>query len=307
MTDLVRGKIVFITGPARGIGAEAARQLAARGAQLALVGLEPDRLAALAAELGRGHAWFECDVTDQAAVERAVDATRRQFGGIDVVVANAGIASVGTVACTPIAALTRVIDVNLSGVVRTVHATLPDVTARRGYILIVSSAAAFAAMPGLAVYAATKSAVEQFANAVRYEIAHKGAAIGTVHPSWIDTDLVRDARADLSTFNALLRKLPGPFGAVTSTPECAAAIVVAVEHRRRRVYVPRSLAPFAALRHVIARPPFDAVIRRVAGSAVPDLERESSALGRSFGAHSVESTRAPHTPGAESEKVKVDR
>jgi hypothetical protein len=69
----------------------------------------------------------------------------------------------------------------------------------------------------------------------------------------------------------------------------------------------RSLAPFAALRHVMARPPLDAVMRRVAGSAVPDLEREASTLGRSFGAHSVESTRAPHTPGAESEKVKVDR
>jgi short-subunit dehydrogenase len=305
MADSLDGKVVFITGPARGIGAEVARQLAARGARLALVGLEPDRLAALAGELGRGHAWFECDVTDQAAIERAVDATRRLLGGIDVVVANAGIAAVGTVACTPIAALTRVVDVNLVGVLRTIHATLSDVTARRGYILIVSSAAAFAAMPGLAVYAATKSAVEQFANAMRYELVHKGVDVGTVHPSWIDTDLVRDARADLSTFGTLLRRLPGPFGVVTSAAACATAIVGAIEHRSRRVYVPRSLAPFAALRHLMTRPPFDAVIRRLAGTAVPDLEREAAALGRSFGAHSVESTRT--SVGANAESAKVER
>src|SRR5262245_58638041 len=145
MTGSLVGKVVFITGPARGIGAETARQLAARGARLALVGLEPERLATLAGELGAGHTGVECDGTDQAALDRAAAAARRTFGAIDVVVANAGIASIGTVASTPIAALVRVIDVNLTGVLRTVHATLPDVAARRGYIAIVSSAAAFAA------------------------------------------------------------------------------------------------------------------------------------------------------------------
>src|ERR687886_2533232 len=101
----LRGRTVLITGPARGIGAEAARQLAARGARLALVGLEPERLAALAAELGGGTAWFECDVTDQAALERAAAGTVAALGGIDVVVASAGVASNGTVAVTPVEAL----------------------------------------------------------------------------------------------------------------------------------------------------------------------------------------------------------
>src|SRR5215217_1798418 len=206
----VAGKVVLVTGPARGIGAETARQLAARGARLALVGLEPERLAALAAELGAGHRWFACDVTDQAALERAVAGTVEAFGGIDVVVANAGIASSGTVAVTPAAALARTIEVNLTGVVRTVSATLPHVTARRGYYLLVSSAAALAPFPGISTYAAAKSGVEQFGNVLRLELAHKGVAVGVAHPSWIDTDLVRDAQSDLAGFRELLGKLPGP-------------------------------------------------------------------------------------------------
>jgi short-subunit dehydrogenase len=288
----VAGRSVFITGPARGIGAATARMLATRGARLALAGLEPERLEALAHELGPAHVAIACDVTDQRALDAAVARAVATFGAIDVVVANAGVAAIGTVAVAPVDALVRVIDVNLTGVVRTVSATLPHVTAARGYIAIVSSAAAFAAMPGLAVYAATKSGVEQFANALRYEVAYKGVDVGTVHPSWIDTDLVRDARADLSTFDALLQRLPGPFGAVTSVEACAAAIVDAIERRRRRVYVPRALAPFALLRHLMARPPFDAVLRRTAAAAVPALEREAASLGRAFGAHSVEVSRA---------------
>src|SRR5919202_1687400 len=207
----VAGKVVFITGPARGIGGEAARQLAARGARLALVGLEPERLAALAAELGGGAVWFECDVTDQAALERAVAGTVAAHGGIDVVLASAGIATNGTVAVTPVDALVRVIEVNLIGVVRTVSATLPHVTAARGYYLLVSSAAALAALPGMSTYAASKIGVEHFGNALRLELAHKGVAVGTAHPSWVDTALVRDQQRDLPSFNEMLRTLPGPF------------------------------------------------------------------------------------------------
>src|SRR5215212_6942828 len=177
MADHVSGKVVLITGPARGIGAETARQLARRGARLALVGLEPERLAALATELGAGHAWFECDVTDQAAVDRAAAGTVQALGRIDVVVANAGVASNGTVAVTPVRALVRTIEVNLIGVVRTVSATLPHVTAARGYYLLVSSAAALAPLPGISSYAASKSGVEMFGNVLRLETAHTGVAV----------------------------------------------------------------------------------------------------------------------------------
>src|SRR4051812_36495837 len=107
----LEGKVVLITGPARGIGAETARLLHARGARLSLVGLEPERLAVLASELGGGHVWFECDVTDQAALERAVAGTVEALGGIDVVLANAGIGGYGTVAVGPVEALVRTIEV----------------------------------------------------------------------------------------------------------------------------------------------------------------------------------------------------
>jgi NAD(P)-dependent dehydrogenase (short-subunit alcohol dehydrogenase family) len=287
----VAGRVVFITGAARGIGAELARVLASRGARLALAGLEPDRLAAVARELGSDHAWFDCDVTDQRALDAAVAAAAQTFGRIDVVVANAGIAAIGTVATTPPDALARVLEVNLIGVVRTVAATLPHVLTSRGYYVLVASAASFSAMPGLAVYCASKSGVEHFANALRYELGPRGAAVGTVHPCWIDTDLVRDARADLPTFDVTLPRLPWPFNTVTSVRICAEAIADAIERRKRRTFVPKSLAPFAALRYLLVNPPFDSLLRRDTERMLPLLERDAIALGRSFGAHSAELTR----------------
>ena len=288
MTASVRGRVVLVTGPARGIGAELARRLAARGARLALVGREPERLAALAAELGEGHVWFECDVTDQPSLDAAVAGAVRALGGLDVVVANAGVASNGTVAVTPVDALVRTIEVNLLGVVRTVSATLPHVVDRRGYFLLVSSAAALAPLPGLSAYAASKSGVEQFGNVLRMEMARLGVAVGVAHPSWVDTDMVRDQQRDLETFEEMRATLPGPFGSLTSVEECADAFVRAIERRARKVFVPASLAPFAAVRQLFASPLAERVVGRLSRRLLPKLEREVRALGRSFGATSAE-------------------
>lgn len=308
MAYSIPGKNILITGPARGIGAETARMLAARGARLSLVGMEPERLAALAAELGPEHVWFACDVTDQAALDRAVSGTVEALGGIDVVIANAGIASNGTVAVTPVDALARTIEVNLIGVVRTVSATLPHVVASRGYYLLVSSAAAISAMPGISDYAASKSGVEFFGNALRLEVAHKGVRVGVAYPSWIDTDLVRDQQRDLESFNQMLGTLPGPFGSVTSVQECAAAFVRGIEGRKRKIFVPQSLAPFAAIRQLFMSPVSDFFVRRQARRAIPKLEREVQALGRSFGAHSVEVSRpVASKAGAEKHTVGEQR
>jgi hypothetical protein len=287
MRRSVADRVVLVTGPARGIGAEVARRLAARGARLSLVGLEPAQLAALAAELGPGHVWHEADVTDQDTLARAVAHTRRTLGGIDVVVANAGVASNGTVAVAPIEALVRVIDVNLTGVVRTVHATLPAVVERRGYFLLVASAAALAGVPGISTYAAAKAGVEQFGNVLRLELAHLGVDVGVAYPSWIDTDLVRDQRRELRSFDAMLQRLPGPLGMVTPLAACADALADAVERRARRVYVPRALAPFAALRQLLTGTIAQRVLARDVRRILPEHEREVRALGRSFGATSV--------------------
>lgn len=287
MASTLGGKVVLVTGAARGIGEATARRLAARGARLSLVGLEPERLAALAAALGPGHAWFECDVTDQAALGRAVDGTVAALGGIDAVVANAGVANNGTVAVNPADALARTIQVNLVGVVRTVSASLPHVAARRGYFLLVSSAAALSALPGMAAYAASKIGVEHFGSALRRELAHRGVAVGVALPSWIDTDLLRDQRRDLPTFQEVFRVLPGPFGRITSAEACAEAFADAIERRRRKVHVPRSLALVAPFRTLLWSRLADWLAARQAREAIPRLESEVAALGRAFGRESA--------------------
>jgi NAD(P)-dependent dehydrogenase (short-subunit alcohol dehydrogenase family) len=287
MTARLRDKVVLITGPARGIGEATARQLAARGARLSLVGMEPERLAALAAELGSHHVWFPCDVTDQRALDDAVARTVETLGGIDVVVANAGIAAHGTMLVADVEALVRVIDVNVSGVIRTVKATLPHIVARNGYVLIVSSAAAFSAMPGLSAYAASKAAVEQLANVLRLEMAVYGVEVGSAHMSWIDTDLVRDVQTDLSAFNRTIARLPGPYRRITTLDACARAFVGAIETRARQLFVPKALGRYSAIRQLLASAFAQRFTRRAMNPMIEQTERDVQALGRGFGANSV--------------------
>lgn len=209
------------------------------------------------------------------------------FGGIDIVVANAGVANRGTIAVGDIDALVRTVEVNLIGVMRTASATVEQLIASRGYLLIVSSAAAFAALPGMAAYCASKAGVEHFGNAVRLELAHRGVRVGTAHPSWIDTDLVRDAKDDLPAFRAALDKLPWPLGSTTSVQACAAAFVRGIERRQRRVYVPRALGAVQAMRSVLVSPLSDWVIGRTARTSVPGMEAQVRSLGRAFGTHTA--------------------
>jgi NAD(P)-dependent dehydrogenase (short-subunit alcohol dehydrogenase family) len=282
------GRTVLVTGAARGIGAEVARQAAARGARLALVGLEPELLSDVARSLpGTGHTWHQADVTDQSALDAAARSTVDQTGGIDVVVANAGVANLGTINGGDVEALVRTIDVNLIGAVRTVGATIPHVRARHGYFLLVSSAAAFTALPGMAAYAASKAGVEQFGNVLRLELAGVGIGVGTAHPIWIDTDMVRDIQLDLPSFRDALRRLPWPLGTTVSVQRCAQAMVRGIERRRRRVYVPRTIGGVQAMRSMFTSAPVEAVLRRYAASAVPQMEAEVAALGRSFGQNSA--------------------
>ena len=194
------GKSVLITGAARGIGAELARKAAGRGARVALVGLEPERLAALADELGPEHLWVEADVTDPDALKTAVQRTVDTFGGLDIAVANAGIAPLTTVYTASAHALARTIEVNLIGSMLTAHAALPEVAKRKGHILLISSAAAFTVLPGMSAYCAAKAGLERFGDALRLEVAHRGVTVASAHPTWIDTDLVRDTEAALPTF-----------------------------------------------------------------------------------------------------------
>jgi NAD(P)-dependent dehydrogenase (short-subunit alcohol dehydrogenase family) len=281
----VNDKVVFITGGARGVGAEVARRLHDKGAKLVLTDLDEAPLKELAAELGEERVLTVlADVRDLAAMQAAASQAVERFGGIDVVIANAGIASYGSVLQVDPEAFKVLIDVNVVGVFNTVRAALPAVIDRRGYVLIVSSLAAYAAAPGLAPYNASKAAVEHFANALRLEVAHRGVDVGSAHMSWIDTPLVRDSKADLSTFRELLNSLPGPLSRTTSVQACGEAFVKGIEGRRRQINCPGWVALFRWLRPLLSTPIGELPLRKATPELLPRMDAEVAALGRSMSA-----------------------
>jgi NAD(P)-dependent dehydrogenase (short-subunit alcohol dehydrogenase family) len=232
----LRDKVFLITGGARGIGAATARELKTRGARLALVDLDEEALERTASQLGA--LALAADVTDLAAMESVVERTTEELGGIDVVWANAGIATFGPVASTDADAFARTIEINILGAFRTARAALPAVTPRRGYVAFTASAATFAHAPGMGAYAASKAGVEAMANALRLEVAHQGVEVGTIHPIWIDTDMVREASQNTSAFDRMLAELPPPLQTIHPVSKAAQSIVRGFERRSRRIFVP---------------------------------------------------------------------
>ncbi|BBY09039.1 SDR family oxidoreductase [Mycobacterium noviomagense] len=282
----VSSQVVLITGAAAGIGAEVARRLRDKGAKLVLTDLDEAQLGKLCAELGDQWALgVAADVRDRAAMQAAVDQAVERFGGIDTVIANAGIISYGSVLQVDPDAFRRLIDVNVLGVYHTVRAALPSVIERRGYVLIVSSLAAYAAPAGLAPYCASKAAVEHFANALRLEVAHLGVDVGSAHMSWIDTAMVQDTEADLSTFAEMISKLPYPMNRTTSVHKCARAFVKGIERRKRRINCPPWVGAIRWLRPVLSTPVGEAPVRRLVPDVLPRMDAEVAALGRSTSAH----------------------
>ncbi|WP_431956481.1 SDR family oxidoreductase [Nocardia lijiangensis] len=280
------GKVVLITGGARGIGAEVARRLRAQGAYLVLIDVDPPPLRELAAELGGDEyvVAVPADVRDFAAIQAAVAQGVERFGGIDIVMANAGIASYGSVLAVDPAAFRRVIDVNLVGCFHTVRAALPSVIERRGYVLIVSSLAAYLAMPGMAAYDATKAGVEHFANALRLEVAHRGVDVGSAHMSWIDTPLVQESFNDLPAVARGLAALPSPIRKTTSVQACGAKFERGIARRARRINVPAWVGMLRWLRPLLQTPLAERASGKTTPAWLPEMDAEVTELGRSFSA-----------------------
>jgi NAD(P)-dependent dehydrogenase (short-subunit alcohol dehydrogenase family) len=287
----VDGKTVLITGGANGIGAATARELARRGASVVLTDLDPAALdktrATIAGESGEDAVMtMVADVCDLSAMEDAAAQAVARYGGIDVVVANAGIASYGSVAAVDPEMFRRVIDINLTGVFHTVRAALPSVLEREGYVLVVSSLAAFVPAPGMAAYNASKAGVEHLANALRLEVAHRGVDVGCAHMSWIDTPLVRDARSDIAAFDEMIAEFPPPLNRTSPVEECVDAFVDAIEQRSRTVFVPRWVGGVGRARELARRLGEAQTLKRVP-TLLPKMDEEVRRLGRSTSARNV--------------------
>ncbi|QUQ70215.1 SDR family oxidoreductase [Kutzneria sp. CA-103260] len=235
--NTLAGKVVLITGAARGIGAETARRLSALGAKVALVGLERELLEATAKECGPEAGAWEADVTDWAALEAAAAGVVARYGRIDVVMANAGIAATGFVRSIDPAAFERTIEINLLGVWRTVRVCLPHLIESRGYCLVVSSLAAISHAPGMAAYAASKAGVDAFADSLRAEVRHLGVDVGTAYFSWIATDMVNSADQH-PVFGKMRSRLPGPMGRTYQVSDVGKAVVLGMNRRAAAIHVP---------------------------------------------------------------------
>lgn len=178
------GAVALITGAGSGIGAAAARALAAEGARVVLAGRRPERLQALEAELGVDRALaVPADVSRAADVVRLVARAQARFGALDILLANAGQFQQGRIADVDVEALVSMVDTNLSGVIRCIKGVLPAMTARqRGDILVTASISGHQDIENEAVYSATKHAVITLVNVLRKEVAADGIRVGTISP-----------------------------------------------------------------------------------------------------------------------------
>jgi NAD(P)-dependent dehydrogenase (short-subunit alcohol dehydrogenase family) len=282
----VAGKVVLITGAARGIGADVAQRLAAQGARLALVGLEGEQLRQVAEKCG-GKAW-ETDVTDWDALEHTVSEVVEHFGGIDVVVANAGIAATGFVRSMDPKAFERVIEVNLLGVWRTVRTCLPHLVASRGYCLVVSSLAAIVHIPGNAAYSAAKAGCEAFAGSLRAEVRHLGVDVGIAYFSWIATDMVNSADQH-PVFGPIRTGMPGIAGKKYPVSAVGKAVVKGIGRRAKTIHVPGWVGALKIFRAFTPK-----VVDRQSAKSIPEGDR---AMIEDIAKRGVEESSRPVGPG----------
>lgn len=192
------GRTVVITGSTGGLGTEVARALRERGAKLALLDLSQDAVDAQALALGGdevARGWVT-DVRDMATIEAALAGAHEHFGRIDVVLANAGIECMAPMSKLSLETFERIVDINLTGVWRTFRAALPYVTEQRGYLMAISSMAAFIHSPLQGGYTASKAGVWALCDSTRLEVRHLGVDVGSVHPTFFPTPMMDNVHGD---------------------------------------------------------------------------------------------------------------
>lgn len=259
------GTRALVTGASSGIGRAVTEALAARGAHVGLVARSLPELEALAEALPGRHSVLPCDVGDASAVQAAVDRFAAEAGGLDLVVANAGLTHYRPVAHQPLAEVEQMTRVNWLGTVYTIHAALPHLLgARRGHIVVISSGAALRSFPSAAAYGATKAAQRGYSTALRHELADTGVSVTTVYPGEIATALHDHER----------ERMPAWYRSDEAKPATTLAtkILAAVERDRREVYYP-PLVRLLGIVNGVSPALADRMLHRMRGaSAAPRLD-----------------------------------
>jgi NADP-dependent 3-hydroxy acid dehydrogenase YdfG len=233
---------------------------------LGLAARSTDELQELAAALPGDHHVLRCDVADEASVREAVGAFTAAAGGLDLVIANAGLTHYGPFRDQTMAQLRQMTDVNWYGTLFTVHAALPVLLEQgSGHVVIVSSGAGLRSFPGAAVYGATKAAQRMFGEALRHELGGTGVGLTVVYPGEIATTL-HDHEKD---------RMPAWYrgGADAAPPQALAAkVLAAIEKDARAVYHPPLVRVLGAL-HGLSPQLSDRLLRRLRGtSAAPRVD-----------------------------------
>ena len=247
----LNGKVALVTGAARGIGYETARQLHLRGASVTVLDIDAAEAREAAERIGPRAIGLATDVTDHSAVMQSVAETVDRFGGLDVVVANAGIAqkNMATVRGIGVEEWERVFEVDMLGVWRTVRAALPQVVERQGHIVVTSSVYAFVNGVLNSPYAVAKSGVESLGRSLRAELMPLGASAGVAYFGWVDTKLVHDAFENNG--DRMQQNLPEFLKKRITPDQAGAAVVRGIEERAPRTFAPKWWRYVSALRGVL--------------------------------------------------------
>ena len=281
------GKVVAITGGARGIGRATAIALVGRGCRVAIGDLDPDLADQTAQSLGGGTIALQLDVTDRESFSAFLDEAERQLGPVDVLINNAGIMPLGRFADEDDATARRMIDINLHGVIYGTKLALARMGPRNsGHIVNIASQAGKAGFPGGATYCATKHAVVGLSEAVRAELDGTEIGVSCVMPAVVNTELASGLKEARGVKNL-------------EPEEVADAIVEALETGRFDVWVPRSTQYIATVMNLVPRRGREAIARFLkADKVLADADPTARAGYEQRAAHSE--------PGLEPEKVSAE-
>jgi len=288
--------VALITGGARGIGLATARRLAADH-RIALLDLDAQSLELAAARCGADTITAVCDISDQAQVDAAVAKVVAEAGGIDVVFSNAGIGGGGSLRLLDPDVLAAIINVNLIGNWRLIHATLPHLIERRGYVIANASASALMPAIGFGAYASSKAALEHLMNVLRGEVAHLGVEVGVSYFWFVGTDMVEGAEREMGRLGGLRSEMPGPLRGIVSVEKVGQLLATGIRARARRVVAPRWVTPIFFLRGMIG-----GLVERGTAEIAAELDdatAERVAETSSFSA-AFRTTQAGHKAAAES-------